>query len=86
VTRVTVSDRQAPPAPAPYGTQMARRPVMLNVVPLQGSYRSACCCQAAGRTTDQPSDWLDKSGGIFTGLDTLLHRAAKFNEVGEAAL
>src|SRR4029453_10121643 len=27
VTRVTVSDRQAPPEPAPYGTQMARRGV-----------------------------------------------------------
>jgi hypothetical protein len=26
VTRVTVSDRQAPPAPAVYGTQMARPP------------------------------------------------------------
>ena len=26
VTRVTVSDRQAPPEPARYGTQMARRP------------------------------------------------------------
>jgi hypothetical protein len=25
VTRVTVSDRQEPPEPAPYGTQMARR-------------------------------------------------------------
>jgi len=25
VTRVTVSDRQAPPEPAAYGTQMARR-------------------------------------------------------------
>ena len=24
VTRVTVNDRQAPPAPAPYGTEMAR--------------------------------------------------------------
>jgi hypothetical protein len=24
VTRVTVSDRQAPPEPAPYGTQLAR--------------------------------------------------------------
>jgi hypothetical protein len=32
VTRVTVSDRQAPPAPALYGTQMARRQVGLNLI------------------------------------------------------
>src|SRR5829696_9181183 len=31
VTRVTVSDRQQPPETAPYGTQMARRPVRLNL-------------------------------------------------------
>ena len=31
VTRVTVNDRQAPPEPAPYGTQMARGPVCLNL-------------------------------------------------------
>jgi hypothetical protein len=31
VTRVTVSDRQAPPETVPYGTQMARRPIRLNL-------------------------------------------------------
>jgi hypothetical protein len=39
VTRVTVSDRQAPPAPAVYGTQMARPPTCGD--PVQASTRSA---------------------------------------------
>jgi hypothetical protein len=36
VTRVTVSDRQMLPVPALYGTQMARRPVRLNLVARPG--------------------------------------------------
>jgi hypothetical protein len=31
VTRVTVTDRQTPPEPAPYGTQLARRLLSLNL-------------------------------------------------------
>jgi hypothetical protein len=31
VTRVTVNDCQESPEPAPYGTQLARRPVSLNL-------------------------------------------------------
>jgi hypothetical protein len=39
VTRVTASDRQALPEPAPYGTQMAHRLVRLNLVSrLDGSW------------------------------------------------
>jgi hypothetical protein len=33
---VTVNDRQAPPESAPYGTQMARRPVTPNEIPHGG--------------------------------------------------
>ena len=36
VTRVTVNDRQQPPETAPYGTEMARRPAGLNMLPPAG--------------------------------------------------
>jgi hypothetical protein len=50
VTRVTVSDRQAPPVPAPYGTEMARgkrgrkdRPRLAAIAdpPMHGQVRSS---------------------------------------------
>jgi hypothetical protein len=46
VTRVTVSDRQEPPETAPYGTQMARWPASLNLVPHGGRHRPPPYCKS----------------------------------------
>jgi len=48
---VTVSDRQAPPESAPYGTQMARQPVSVNlagVAPLAYGLRPVLAGYLAG--------------------------------------